>query len=343
MKSRPEKAFSGVCDISALVLHPDPVDLSGGFADVYKANHPELGFLALKRPRGACQPGSIGYRHLEKEGAIWKNLEHPNVLKFLGIHRDSQTIYLVSPYMENGTVVQYLRTHPDADHFRARFVLDLARGLSYLHSNGIVHGDIKGSNMLVSSAIEGVVADFGLAKVVDTRTGTSQRGVGSTRWQSPEMLLHGESRTFKSDVYAFGMTTYEIITGSIPFGPEFPDYAIVSRISNKDRPLPLPRLSSHGYAYTNEWTVAQAAWHEEPPRRPDMNRVIMVLQAPQEHKLRIRVECDTALKGSGYISRELDGPSGSQVVTQNVDKALVVVWDCDSPELSAFSMIVGPQ
>lgn len=81
-------------------------------------------------------------------------------------------------------------------------------GLEYLHKCGIVHGDIKGRNMFVSSSIKGVVADFGLAKMVDTQTAASQRGQGTVRWESPE-LLDGGPRTFKSDVYAFGITVYE--------------------------------------------------------------------------------------------------------------------------------------
>lgn len=81
-------------------------------------------------------------------------------------------------------------------------------GLEYLHKCGVVHGDIKGRNILVSSSIKGIVTDFGLAKLVDTRTASSQRGQGTIQWQSPEMLLGGP-RTFKSDVYAFGITAYE--------------------------------------------------------------------------------------------------------------------------------------
>lgn len=83
-------------------------------------------------------------------------------------------------------------------------------GLDYLHRCGIIHGDIKGGNMLVSPSLRAAVADFGLAKLVDTQTVSSQRGLGTTRWQSPELLMEGQSRSFQSDVYAFGMTVYEV-------------------------------------------------------------------------------------------------------------------------------------
>ncbi|KAG9020151.1 hypothetical protein FS837_008559, partial [Tulasnella sp. UAMH 9824] len=88
---------------------------SGGFADVYVASHPQLGALAFKRPRGACYPGSREYRHLEKEVSIWKALIHPNLLRFIGICEKDESIYIVSPFLHNGTVPQYLSNTPDAD------------------------------------------------------------------------------------------------------------------------------------------------------------------------------------------------------------------------------------
>lgn len=206
--SSTQECYTPKMDWSALKFEKNSPTWSGGFADVYKASHPQLGVLALKRPRGACDPGSREYRHLEKEVSIWKGLIHPNVLQLIGIYEKDAAVYIVSPFLRNGTVPQYLSKNPDAD--RASFIRDLARGLNYLHQQGVIHGDIKGSNLLVSSSVpvSGLVADFGLAKLEDTHTVTSQQGAGTPRWQSPE-LFYGGPRTFKSDVYAFGMTVYE--------------------------------------------------------------------------------------------------------------------------------------
>ncbi|KAG9017647.1 hypothetical protein FRB90_000384 [Tulasnella sp. 427] len=328
-------------DWSLLELEKGSLRWSGGFADVYVASHPQLGLLALKRPRGACHPESREYRHLEKEAAIWKDLVHPNVLPFVGIYEKDDAVYMVSPFLENGTVPQYISTNPAAD--RARFIRDLAKGLNYLHQSGIVHGDIKGSNLLVSSTfpVEGVVADFGLAKLVDTQTVSSLQGAGTPRWQSPE-LMYGEPRSFQSDVYAFGMTVYEIISGKLPFD-DVPYYAIFFKVHNKERPNPTPRISPSGYLYTREWDVAQAAWDHNAELRPSMDRILRMLEplAKLQHfvEARIKVVCDEMPEYTGYVSRKLNHQYGSQVVTPNLDDALIVAWDPRASSSQVLEML----
>ena len=85
----------------------------------------------------------------------------------------------------------------------------MASALYYLHSNSIVHGDIKGSNVLASPNGDALLCDFGLAKLVGSQTSGSRKGSGTLRWESPE-LLHGQTKSAASDVWAFGMTIYEV-------------------------------------------------------------------------------------------------------------------------------------
>lgn len=86
----------------------------------------------------------------------------------------------------------------------------MADAVRYLHREGIVHGDIKGSNILVSAAVTVLLCDFGLSKLSDTRTRTLLVGAASVRWCAPEVLIEEEPKTFASDVYSFGMTVYEV-------------------------------------------------------------------------------------------------------------------------------------
>ncbi|KAG9041471.1 hypothetical protein FS837_012208, partial [Tulasnella sp. UAMH 9824] len=222
-------------------------------------------------------------------------------------------------------------------------VRDLARGLDYLHQRGIVHGDIKGSNLLVSSSVpvEGIVADFGLAKLVDTQTVTSQQGAGTPRWQSPE-LMYGGPRTFKSDVYAFGMTVYEIISGKLPFD-DVPYYAVFFKVHSGERPVPVPRASSSGQLYTREWEVARASWDHNFERRPSMDHILELLESRNDSQkyrgARIKVVCDQMPECTGYVSRTLNKKYGSMVVTQDASDALNVVWDPKSPGPQTLYML----
>ena len=90
---------------------------------------------------------------------------------------------------------------------------DVAEGLTYLHDNNIVHGDLKGLNILISRSVRAMLCDFGLAKDMDRTTGETQVAVGSWPWMSPERLQgDGPGRSFEDDVYGFGMTIYEVCT-----------------------------------------------------------------------------------------------------------------------------------
>lgn len=80
----------------------------------------------------------------------------------------------------------------------------------YLHGKGIVHGDIKGGNILISVDGKAVVCDFGLTKPTGAETSSGLHGAGTTRWQSQDLWMENATKTFMSDVYAFGMLIYEV-------------------------------------------------------------------------------------------------------------------------------------
>lgn len=148
-------------------------------------------------------------------------------MKFFGIYKTEVNIYLVSPFVENGALPEYLNKHPLADRWRlvsanmfscrsqAVYILVLfqvyetALAIEYLHKAGVIHGDIKGANILVSLQKSALLCDFGLARDYDSATSVAQKGGGSLRWQSPELLDHVH-KSYASDVYAFGMTIYEV-------------------------------------------------------------------------------------------------------------------------------------
>lgn len=86
--------------------------------------------------------------------------------------------------------------------------------IAYLHKHGIIHSDVKGDNILISREQSALLGDLGLARFEANPTSEGLRGKGSVPWQSPE-LLNGESKSYESDMYAFGMTIYEVQVGSL--------------------------------------------------------------------------------------------------------------------------------
>ncbi|KAJ6522383.1 kinase-like domain-containing protein [Mycena capillaripes] len=137
---------------------------------------------------------------LRQEIDIWLTLRHPNILQFLGANTFDNTPFLVMPYIRTNAR-QFLQERPAYDP--VYILRDISRGLQYLHSRKICHGDIKGS----------LLCDFGLSRIKADFTGrTAQIGnsmVGSRNWMAPE-LLAGSLPKIPSDIYAFGMTLYEV-------------------------------------------------------------------------------------------------------------------------------------
>ncbi|THV05931.1 kinase-like protein, partial [Dendrothele bispora CBS 962.96] len=134
------------------------------------------------------------------EALLWRQLNHPNVLPFLGVNINLFTparLCLILPWMENRNIIQYLTNHPGHDLLCT--ISEIAAGLNYLHnlSRPIVHGDIRGANILVNLDSRCCLADFGLSLATETTQGftTTSDGVkGCARWLAPELSPQENSR-----------------------------------------------------------------------------------------------------------------------------------------------------
>ncbi|KAG8679718.1 hypothetical protein FRC08_016792 [Ceratobasidium sp. 394] len=157
----------------------------GGFGDVYSA-HTKNGVMrvAVKCPRLGITDDESRRRLtlFAREIHVWSKCNHENILALLGLATLNGRLAVVSPWMENGALPEYIDKKPDVD--RLELCLQITTGLVYLHDHDMVHGDLKGSNILVSA--DGVLklADFGNTKLkeqsIQVTTRTSP--VYSLRW-----------------------------------------------------------------------------------------------------------------------------------------------------------------
>ncbi|KAF9440386.1 kinase-like protein [Macrolepiota fuliginosa MF-IS2] len=208
-----------------VVLDQRPVAVdSGGFCDVYREYYGGQ-YLCLRVLRVYDGGKDKFLRHYSKETILWGQTEHPNILPFYGIcylgDGSLKKICLVSPWMESGNIITYLATHDSVP--RRPLVCDVARGLEYLHDRHIIHGDLKGANILVNSAGRACLADFGLAsiqadEIFSSRITTTASVRCTYRWASPELVEEDTPQPTKaSDVWAMACVFYEILTGLLPF------------------------------------------------------------------------------------------------------------------------------
>ncbi|KAH8796241.1 kinase-like domain-containing protein, partial [Flagelloscypha sp. PMI_526] len=212
-----------------------------------------------------------------KEALVWRQLRHPNVLPFLGV---TETLFpkrfcLVSPFMKHGNVMSFLETRPT--HNRLPCVLDIAKGLDYLHSFSppIVHGDVRGANILVQDDLSCCLADFGLSLVADGRLTTTSSNTmrkGSPRWGAPEVFFpesFPDAPKEKRDVYAFACTIIELHTGMPPFANISTDFRVMLEIQEGRRPV---RPPAH-LLPTDLWNLVDRCWSQEPSERLSMREV----------------------------------------------------------------------
>ncbi|KAJ7839900.1 kinase-like domain-containing protein, partial [Mycena leptocephala] len=140
----------------------------GGFGDIYQASYAGK-TVALKHIRTFHRNAEQRRIRLQfcREALVWQHLQHSFILPFIGIDRETfpSSLCMVSPWMENGTVLKYLN-----DHGRAnvdKLLSEIAQGLQYLHSRNIVHGDLRGANILITHEWSACLADFGLTSLSD--------------------------------------------------------------------------------------------------------------------------------------------------------------------------------
>ncbi|KAF7360269.1 Protein kinase domain-containing protein [Mycena venus] len=215
-----------------------------------------------------------------REALIWRQLSHPNLLPFFGVYYLESRLCLVSPWMSNGHVLEFLvKAPPDTD--RVSLILDVAMGLEYLHGKHVVHGDLKGMNILVTPSRRACVADFGLSSIVDamtlrfTNSTGSPRG-GTGRYQAPELLSTDVPNHYGSDVYAFGCVCYEMLTGKAPFFEIPRDVTVIIKVLEGLRPSRPETIPIND----NLWSLLQDCWKEKSCDRPNVSQIIKQLVGP---------------------------------------------------------------
>ncbi|KAK7027431.1 hypothetical protein VNI00_015267 [Paramarasmius palmivorus] len=214
-----------------------------------------------------------------REAIIWRQLRHPNVLPCLGLYYlddTQQRICLVSPWMENGNLVEYIQSHPRESINHILLMHDITSGLSHLHALKIVHGDLKGFNVLITRSHRACLADFGLSHVSDSQvfkvTSTVAHSAGIARWSAPEIHT-GASSSTQSDIYSIGCLYYEIITGLRPFYNLRNDAAVLLADLQGQRPEK-PRNVDIDMQI---WSLMNDCWETDPSWRPTSENLLQRL------------------------------------------------------------------
>src|SRR5437588_338868 len=148
--------------------------------------------------------------------------------------------YIVMPYMSGGTLRDRIRGKPLSLAETCRCLSDIADALDYIHSQGIIHRDIKSSNVLLDAEGRCYIADFGIARTSTQATQMTSTGsvLGTVDYIAPELFDGTNQKAdVRSDLYSLGVLLFEMVTGQVPFKAENP-LAVVTMHMTKQPPLP---------------------------------------------------------------------------------------------------------
>jgi len=210
----------------------------GGMGVVYKAFEESLNrFVAIKVLGDHLAADEQFLSRFTREARAAGGLSHPNVIPIYFIGEDDGLHYFAMEYVSGRSVQSMIRSEGRIDNPRAsQIILQAAHGLAAAHDNGIIHRDIKPANLMVDDRGVVKIADFGVALPAEVQTKLTATGalMGTPGYLSPEQCM-GESIDQRTDIYALGVTYFEMLTGRMPFNAESP-LALLRQILQDDPP-----------------------------------------------------------------------------------------------------------
>ncbi|KAG0698931.1 kinase-like domain-containing protein [Suillus ampliporus] len=295
----------GAVDLTNSVIRNNRYPVScGGYADVHKCqltldSMTVLGQQAVSsnqvpldrvdvavkalRPMGVIETPRI-VKRLFREIKISSTLRHENIVPLLGVTRQFGVFpALVSPWIRNGTLTEYLQDNHEKLSYGKKFALlrDVARGLQYLHSQSIVHGDLSGSNVLVDEDGKARLTDFGLSALLSGRASQAllpSVAGGTLLWTAPEHLMSDDSNmpsvfSQTSDVYSFGGIMLQVLEGKVPYH-YITSKAIIIQISRGIT----PRRPSTPVIIDGDWDFIQRCWSLDAASRPPGTELVTFME-----------------------------------------------------------------
>lgn len=198
----------------------------GGMARVYRGVDVHLHrYVAVKVIDTPYQSESEYIKRFEREAQVIAQLSHPNIVQLYRFGETDGFIYMVMQYVEGADLHTLLSGYrKDDEYIEAEEILhiskDILAALDYVHKRGVIHRDVKPSNILLDRDGRAFLSDFGLALL--TEIGTMGTTFGSPQYIAPEQALSSAKAEPRSDLYAYGVVLYEMLSGRLPFVAEDP-------------------------------------------------------------------------------------------------------------------------
>ena len=281
------KAYGPTTELKAEDIRLTTLLGTGGFGSVYKGFLGEIP-VAVKRMHAQTKNESAKDESFKAE-LNTLTLKHPNIVAALTASAADSLdgAFIIMEFAGDRNLYQVINNLDEPmDHFRrVRYSADLAKALRYIHSTCVVHLDVKPSNIIVSPDDVCKLGDFGCCQIVEEGTGIvtpTQRShlTGTFAYRAPE-LLRGEPPSTKADIYAFGVTLWQMLTRELPYGNENQHVVIFAVVAYNLRPtLPPPSDDPVQMCFSDLFVQC---WDADPQARPNAQVLEDVLDIWIEH------------------------------------------------------------
>ena len=249
----------------------------GGMATVYKAFQVSLGRPVAVKVLPDYLAGQPGFKErFEREAKSVAGLRHPSIVIVIDYGESDGVRYIVNDFIDGGVLSDQLGSALPVSYV-TQTLGPVADALDYAHARGIVHRDVKPSNILMGRDGKPYLGDFGLATILGPRTGLSDPGmvVGTPEYMAPEQYTSGEAGP-AADQYALAVVAYEMLTGKPPFSAVTPAAVIVARLSE---PLPPPRQVNPDISPEVEQALLKGLAKEPSDRYRSCSEFVRALEA----------------------------------------------------------------
>ena len=244
---------------------------SGGMSDVYRARCHKLNRLvAIKVLKEEFSQDASFVEKFKMEAQAAARLSHPNIVNVYDVVDEGDLHYIVMELVEGITLKSYIAKKGMLGTREAiGIALQMAQGIEAAHENGIVHRDIKPQNIIISMDGKVKVTDFGIARAASSQT-MSATAVGSVHYISPEQARGGYCDT-RSDIYSFGVTLYEMMTGKVPFEG---DNTVTVALAHLEEPMERPSAVNPSVPVSLEKIILKCTQKKPEYRYGSMGEVI---------------------------------------------------------------------
>ncbi|XP_036006842.1 tyrosine-protein kinase Lck [Fundulus heteroclitus] len=243
---------------------------AGQFGEVWMGVYNNDRKVAIKN----LKMGTMSVEAFMAEANMMKNLQHPRLVRLFAVVTQ-EPIFIVTEYMENGSLVDFLKTQ-EGSKLSTNTLIDMssqvADGMAFIERKNYIHRDLRAANILVSQELICKVADFGLARLIEDNEYTAREGAKfPIKWTAPEAINYG-TFSIKSDVWSFGILLTEIVTyGRIPY----PGMSNPEVIQNLERGYRMPKPEN---CPDELYDIMQECWRERPEERPTFDYLKHLLE-----------------------------------------------------------------